>query len=223
MSVEELEALARKHWTEWLPEKVAELEADGRFREEVHAAALLAQREIDQLMSRGYSIDEAMEVALPLFILLPPEDPLGDMSPELREELAQMEREYRRNPPPEVRMYEFSEEDMEGFDRTIQRRPHLPHNRQAALPTPTEEDDITIRELTKGLKNAAAERAALNPDEDEISERGIERGLNKALKRRQATLPTPSEEDEISGREILKGLREGLGQRKQASLDMDED
>ena len=104
MSVEELEALACNHWTEWLPEKVNELKAEDRFSEEVHAAALLAQKEIDHLMSRGYSVDEAREVALPLFILLPPEDSLGDMSPELREELAEKEREYQRNPPPKSQM-----------------------------------------------------------------------------------------------------------------------
>jgi hypothetical protein len=102
MSVEELEALARKHWTEWLPEKVKELEAEDRFGEEVHAAALLAQTEIDHLMSRGYSIDEAREVALPLFILLRPEAPPEDDEQEA--ELREMEREYQKNPPPESQM-----------------------------------------------------------------------------------------------------------------------
>jgi hypothetical protein len=52
MSVEELEALACKHWTEWLPEKVKELKAEDRFRHEVHAAAMLAQKEIEHLMTR---------------------------------------------------------------------------------------------------------------------------------------------------------------------------
>ena len=97
--LEELEALARKHWTEWLPEKVNELKAEDRFGEEVHAAALLAQTEIDHLMSRGYSIWEAREVALPQFILLRPENDLQGMSDELQEELAEKERAYHANPP----------------------------------------------------------------------------------------------------------------------------
>ncbi len=32
MSVLELKSLARKHWAEWLPEKVKELKAAGRIR-----------------------------------------------------------------------------------------------------------------------------------------------------------------------------------------------
>ena len=56
--------------------------------------------EIETLMMKGYSIDEAREVALPLFILLRPEGgPNAGLSQEQIEELAEMEREYRKNPP----------------------------------------------------------------------------------------------------------------------------
>jgi hypothetical protein len=63
MSVLELESLARKHWQEWLPEKVKELRAEDKFNEAVHGAAVLAQEEIEHLMRyQGYSISEAREV-----------------------------------------------------------------------------------------------------------------------------------------------------------------
>lgn len=100
MSVHELKALARKHWTKWLPEKVAELKAEGRLDEALQGAANLAQQEIEYLMKHGHcSVDEAREVALPQFILLPPEDPDGDLDDEQREELAEEERFYRKHPP----------------------------------------------------------------------------------------------------------------------------
>ena len=97
MSVQELKALARQHWAEWLPDKIKALKADGQLNEALHGAANLAQTEIEHLMKRGYSEQEAREVALPQFILLPPEvDGLDD---ELRAELEEMEREYQKNPP----------------------------------------------------------------------------------------------------------------------------
>ena len=103
MSVQELESLARKHWAEWLPEKVADLKREGKYPEEVHAAAVLAQREIEHLMQdRHYSISEAREVALPQYILLKPEAPPED--DEQEEELREMEREYQKNPPPASQM-----------------------------------------------------------------------------------------------------------------------
>jgi hypothetical protein len=53
----ELESLARKHWREFLPEKVKELEAEGKLNEAVRGAALLAQDEIEHLMQyQHYSI-----------------------------------------------------------------------------------------------------------------------------------------------------------------------
>jgi hypothetical protein len=98
MSVRELKALARRHWEEWLPDKVKALKEDGQLNEALQGAANLAQTEIEHLMkNKGYSEHEAREVALPLFILLPPE---GDgLDEEQREEQAEAERAYRRNPP----------------------------------------------------------------------------------------------------------------------------
>jgi hypothetical protein len=102
MSVQELKALARKHWEEWLPEKVKELRAQGKLNEELQGAANLAQTEIEHLMKRGYREHEAREVALPQFILLKPEPGVDGLDEEQREELAEMEREYQKNPPVQV-------------------------------------------------------------------------------------------------------------------------
>jgi hypothetical protein len=100
MSVQELKALARKHWEEWLPDKVAELKREGRLNEELQAAAVMAQEEIESPMKNShYSVHEAREVALPQFILLPPEDPQAHMDEEMRQELAEMAREYYVDPP----------------------------------------------------------------------------------------------------------------------------
>jgi hypothetical protein len=93
MSVHELKALGRKHWAEWLPEKVKALKAEGKLTEALHGAANLAQTEIEHLMKKGYSEHEACEVALPQFILLKPEAQPPD---EQDEEAAQMERDYQR-------------------------------------------------------------------------------------------------------------------------------
>jgi hypothetical protein len=99
MSIQELKALARKHWEEWLPEKVKELKAEGIFGQELHAAAVMAQNEIEHLMKRGYSDYEAREVALPIFILLSPE-PGANVDDEEAEELAERERDYQKNVVP---------------------------------------------------------------------------------------------------------------------------
>lgn len=93
MSVEAFKAKARKHWTEYLPSKVAALKAEGRLNEALQGAATLAQDQVEQLMTRGYQAHEAEEVALHQFILLKPEPDEQD------EELAEMEREYQKNPP----------------------------------------------------------------------------------------------------------------------------
>ena len=100
MSVAELESLARRHWKEWLPERYQWLKANGTLNEELRGAALLAQKEIEHLMERGYQEHEAREVALPMFILLAPEPP--DEDDEQERELAEMEREYQKNPMVQV-------------------------------------------------------------------------------------------------------------------------
>ena len=73
MSVQALASKARKHWPRWLPEKTAELKAEGLFESETLAAAKLAQAEIETLMKQGFKEHEAEEAALPMFILLKPE------------------------------------------------------------------------------------------------------------------------------------------------------
>ena len=95
MSVLELKALARKHWTKYLPNKVRELKAEGLLEDELHGVANLAQDEIETLQKAGYQEHEAREVVLAQLILLPPEDEDDEQS----RELAEMEAEYRRNPP----------------------------------------------------------------------------------------------------------------------------
>jgi hypothetical protein len=98
MSVEELKALARKHWTGYLPNKVEELRAAGTLEEELTGAANLAQAEIERLMKKGYQEHEAREVALPIFILLKP-GPDDAPEDEQDRELRELEAEYQRNPP----------------------------------------------------------------------------------------------------------------------------
>ena len=92
--------LARKHWEDWLPERVAELRAEGKLDEALHGAARAAQKQIDHLMrDRHYQEHEAREVALRQHILLPPE-PDALEPPEQREESEELEREYQKYPPP---------------------------------------------------------------------------------------------------------------------------
>lgn len=99
MSVLELKALARKHWTKYLPNKVRELKAEGLLEDELHGVANLAQDEIETLQKAGYQEHEAREVVLPQLILLPPEEEEDD---EQARELAEMEAEYQANPPPRI-------------------------------------------------------------------------------------------------------------------------
>jgi hypothetical protein len=93
MSVAALASKARKHWEEWLPERTRELKEQGLFSLETQKAAERADREIGELMRNGYQQHEAEEIVLPQYILLKPEEN-AEMSQELLEELAEMEREY---------------------------------------------------------------------------------------------------------------------------------
>jgi hypothetical protein len=86
---------ALKHWTKWRPEMVKELKAEGKLAEAIQGAALQTQRMIAELKSQGLQEHEAEEVALPLFVLLPPEANAKD-SPEMQSELAQKEADYQR-------------------------------------------------------------------------------------------------------------------------------
>jgi hypothetical protein len=96
MSVPELKALARKHWTKYRPKMVQELKAEGNLEMALHGAAALAQDQIDHLMRQGYYEHEAREVALRDHILLPGEEEDDEQA----QELAEKEAEYRRKVVP---------------------------------------------------------------------------------------------------------------------------
>lgn len=97
----ELEQKARRYWSRWLPQKVAELKRAGRLKEALQGAAKSAQAEIESLRQVGYSQHEAEEVALKNHILLPPEPGAG-LPQDQEDELAEKEAEYQRNPPPSL-------------------------------------------------------------------------------------------------------------------------
>jgi hypothetical protein len=65
--------------------------------ERVHGVALLAQNEMDQWTKVGWPEFAAREKALEVIYQLKPET--DGLSEEQREELAEKEREYLRNPP----------------------------------------------------------------------------------------------------------------------------
>lgn len=96
MSAQKYLALARKHWTKWLPERVRTLKADGTLEAELQTAARNAQRKVTELMEQGYRQHEAEEVALAEFVLLKPE-PTAEMDPWERRELGKLDREYRKS------------------------------------------------------------------------------------------------------------------------------
>ena len=93
MSVEALKIKARKHWEQWLPRKVAVLRMQHQLNQALQTAANQAQEEILNLMAQGFKMHEAEEVALPMFILLPPEP---ESDPEEKAELAAREAEYQK-------------------------------------------------------------------------------------------------------------------------------
>ncbi|MBL8494433.1 MAG: hypothetical protein JNM37_09245 [Rhodocyclaceae bacterium] len=93
MDIEELEQMACQHWREWLPEKTAELVAEGIFEQEVRAAAAMAHAEIAAMLRLGYREDEAAEEPLQTYILLTPE-PNAGLSDELLQEIEEREAEY---------------------------------------------------------------------------------------------------------------------------------
>lgn len=88
-------SMARKHWAKWLPQKVAQLKADGDLESTLQVAARQCAEEVVDLRAQGYQEHEAEEVALPMFILLKPE-PKARVTPAQRRELAAKEREYQR-------------------------------------------------------------------------------------------------------------------------------
>ena len=105
MSVVALRAKARKHWEEWLPERTRELKELNNFQYATTRAAKDAQTLILKLMQQGYQEHEAEEVALPRYILLPPEDD-ARVDAELQAELDEMEAEYQSWARPMSRLVE---------------------------------------------------------------------------------------------------------------------
>ncbi len=95
MSATTYSAKARRHWTKWLPQKVASLKASGELEASIQAAGRLAQQRVMGLMQQGFQQHEAEEVAMAEFVLLAPEPGAGLEKWE-QDELATLEREYRK-------------------------------------------------------------------------------------------------------------------------------
>lgn len=88
MSAQRYAAMARKHWTTWLPKKVADLKATGELEQAIQAAGKSAAREVLDLMQQGFQQHEAEEVALSQHIILKPEPDANKEQWELDEEAA---------------------------------------------------------------------------------------------------------------------------------------
>ncbi|MDM0051410.1 hypothetical protein [Variovorax sp. J22R115] len=95
MSAENYAAMARKHWTKWLPRKVAALKADGDLESTLQTVGKQAQARLLELMQQGFREHEADEVVRSEFIQLKPEHG-ADMEQWERSELDVMEAEFRR-------------------------------------------------------------------------------------------------------------------------------
>lgn len=93
-SVPELAAMARKHWTTYLPSKTKELKRTGMFEVATQRAAEQAMNQIRSLMESGYQEHEAEEVARQQILLRPEADDL-DVPADQKRELAQKERQYQ--------------------------------------------------------------------------------------------------------------------------------
>jgi hypothetical protein len=85
-----------KHWKEWLPAKYPRLKKEGILDQVAQARAVMVQEEMESLLARGYQMHEAEEVVQVRVLEKPEVDGLDE---EQREELAEMEREYQKNPP----------------------------------------------------------------------------------------------------------------------------
>lgn len=87
---------ALRHWKEWLPNRYKELLEANQLTTAAAAAAAGAAREIRELMQAGARLDEAEEVVLPKWILLPPEEADPDEPDWEAAELADKEAAYQR-------------------------------------------------------------------------------------------------------------------------------
>ncbi|MNK61522.1 hypothetical protein D3C87_806830 [compost metagenome] len=95
MSAGRYAAMARKHWTKWLPEKVAELKAAGDWESTLQTRGKWAAERVLELMQQGFPQFAAEEVALSELILLKPE-PAAELEPWERAELGKLEAEYQK-------------------------------------------------------------------------------------------------------------------------------
>ena len=95
MSAQRYAAMARKHWSKWLPKKVAQLKADGDWESTLQTRGKWAAERVLELMQQGFPQFAAEEVALSELILLKPE-PEAEMEPWEREELRKLEADYRK-------------------------------------------------------------------------------------------------------------------------------
>ena len=98
MNKAQLEHEIRKHWTTYLPQKVKELRQQGNLEAAIQGSAAIGLKEYQHLKTLGYQDHEAEEVVRSQVVHLEPEAGAGQPAWE-REELAQMEREYRKAPP----------------------------------------------------------------------------------------------------------------------------
>lgn len=86
---------AIRHWKEWLPNRYAELLEANQLITAAEAAAKGAAQEMKALMDAGMRRDEAEEIVLPKWILLPPESSASEDADWEDDELAELEDQYR--------------------------------------------------------------------------------------------------------------------------------
>ena len=96
MSAQRFATMACKHWTQWLPKKVAALKESGELEAQLQATGKMAQERVLELMGQGFRAHEAEEVALKEFVLLNPE-PDADEDDWEEKELRELERQYQQS------------------------------------------------------------------------------------------------------------------------------
>lgn len=89
MSAQRYAGMVRKHWTKWLPKKVATLKAEGQWEITLQVVGKQTLARVLELMQQGFQQHEAEEVALHELVLLKPE-PEAELEPWEREELSKM-------------------------------------------------------------------------------------------------------------------------------------
>lgn len=92
LSIPQLESKIRRHWTEFLPERVKALKAEGMLEFRVRQTATEAHQMMRDLMRQGWPELAAEEKALTELVLLPPEH---DPEDEETQEMEAMEREHQ--------------------------------------------------------------------------------------------------------------------------------